>query len=268
MPQIWQNSYLEKYIQTKHEMSFFKATNYPTIDTLNEEGRLQLIDLLAKWRFMVGVSVANEKEAAQELYFIQSFIFENYGNRLNLKQIEHALNLSLLEELEVDTRTFNVFSPMYVSKVLNAYLKEQINVFRELKARHEVDYSQIEQPKPDPTKMAEDMKEIIKSVYSKYEAEGVVYDAFSYLYNYFKKKGLLDLSKETVDEAVKYGDLMLKKDAEEKPRMFSAGMMSLNKDSIRKSHSRAYVVQKLFEKTKLDDLILCVQASDFDGNIG
>lgn len=268
MPQIWQNSYLEKYIQSKSEKSFFDAAAFPAIINGGEQAQLHLIDLLAKWRFMAGVTTVNEEEAAQELFIIQAFVTENYGDKLNLKQIEHAMNLSLTESLEVETRAFNVFSPAYVARILNAYIREQINVFKNLKARHEVDYSLIEQPKPDPNKMAEEMKEIIKSVYQRFQSEGVVYDAFSYLYNYFKKKGLLDLSKDAVDAAVKYGDMMMLKTAENEKGWFGSGMLPVNRDGLRKSYSRAFVVQKLFEKINLDDLLLYVKSSDFDGHNG
>jgi len=78
-----------------------------------------LIDALGKWRFSIGIS---HELSEAELKINIEHIFKNYG-MLNLHDIESAKDMMITDDLNVDNRHFQEFSPMYISKALNAYKK-------------------------------------------------------------------------------------------------------------------------------------------------
>jgi hypothetical protein len=70
---------------------------------------VNLIDILAEWRWMAGVSTnGSEDDMAQELVMIAKFISENYP-LLKHDEFKLAVNMSLTNRLDVDVRTFNSF---------------------------------------------------------------------------------------------------------------------------------------------------------------
>lgn len=262
---------MSKYVQTQTEWSFVNVSLYPKIAELGKAGEIKLIDILAKWRYMAGITMSNqsEEEAAHELLIIKDFVVKNYCDKLNLEEIQNAIDFSLTEKLDVDIRSFNVFSPMYVSRILNAYIKEKNNVFYSLHTRYEADNSVYAiSSKPSPEQMAADMVEIITKSYQSFKDKATIFDGFGLIYNYFKRKNKLNLSKEMIAEAVKYGEKMA---AEEKQSKGFFDVKRLTQDSfeeLKKSYSRNYVLQKLYERFDLEYLTSDIKPSDFDGNNG
>lgn len=266
MPQTSQKHFLAKYAETKDEKELIDASD--DILLMYRETK-DLIDTIAMWKFMVGSNnmSQSDQQTAVELAALANFIKETYGDRLNLKQVNHAIKLSMKEELEIDVRNFNQFTPLYISRILNSYIEHYIDSLNILKQRFDRDFTQIEQPKPTPEKIKEDFIDILKSTYETFKNKGEIYDAFNYLYNFFKSKGMLTLNQATVNDAMEYGK---RKSIEqsEKYRM-SNNLMNINaqnSDSIIKSYARSFCVQKLFSEMQLDEIISRIELEDFDGN--
>ena len=77
----------------------------------------------------------------EELKINVQFIKNSYG-KLTAKEIELAIDLSLQGYLGVDAQPYGNFSPLYISKILNAFVdkhNEQINALLQRKRQAEID---------------------------------------------------------------------------------------------------------------------------------
>lgn len=265
-PQIWQKNSLAKYAKSQYEFNVVDAHDDIPILNLKADA---LVDTLTKWKFMVGGNLINqsEAEAAFELATLASFVKENYGN-FTIKMITNAINLSIKEVLDVDARSFNQFTALYVGRVLNAYLRYDAQVMNSLKERFDNDIpDSLESPKPTPESEMEGFKDIVSSLYRNFSDNGNFIDPFSIVYNFFKKKRAFDLSGSIVEDALKYGQK--KYESEFMSNSFSNSMMkvfSQNKESLIKSFAREYVLRKFFTENDLETILSKINIEDFGTN--
>jgi hypothetical protein len=229
-----------------------------------------LIDILAKWRWMSGISTSNQDEdsLAKELLIIAQFISKNYES-MTIDEVSLCIDLSLTNKLDVDVRTFNTFSPMYVSRILNAYVvykRKQLEDIKERKFRHELEM----ESKAEKTKeqKAEDFKDFIRYIYDDYKQKGIVNDYFNTIYNFFKRTNRLVIANSEIIEEAK---IVAKKMASEKSikfkeeefastnRMFS----EKDKESWYRSFAKNYCVQKYFETNGIENMLENVLIDDF-----
>ena len=216
-----------------------------------------LIDVLAKWRWMSGINVANhhEDDVARELALLSQFVVKNYPN-ITTDEISLAIDLSLTNKLDVDVRTFNSFSPMYVSRILNAYLeyrKIKYDEIYERKVRAEAKKKIEEKPSPEQRMVA--MKDLILYFWEQYKSEGEVKDHFNALYDYFKRTNQLNLSKELIDEAMEHGKIKSKNYVAD---YFTnvLGKEKVNVEEFEKRFARNYCIQKMFSDCEDVDIIV------------
>ena len=208
-----------------------------------------LIDVLAKWRWMSGINVSNQHEddVARELALLSQFVVKNYPN-ITTDEISLAIDLSLTNKLDVDVRTFNSFSPMYVSRILNAYLeyrKIKYDEIYERKVRAEAKKKIEEKPSSEQRMVA--MKDLILYFWEQYKSDGEVKDHFNVLYDYFKRTNQLNLSKELIDEALEYGKMKSKNYVAD---YFTdiLGNEKVNGEDFDKRFARNYCIQKMFSE--------------------
>lgn len=239
------------------------AITSPPLGMNQAEYMVNLIDVLAEWRWMAGVSTnGNEDDMAQELAMISKFITENYPN-LKSEEFKLAINMSLTNRLDVDVRTFNVFSPMYVSRILNAYIEHKQRVYREIRIRQERDEERKElQKQPTQSEKWESMVDMVKYLYETYKAQGYVKDHFTILFDYLKRNNKLNLSKAQIDEAMQYAKERAKKhEPTTYEKLFSKD--DSDKVYIEKMYARNYCIQKLFDEIGVDGVIAKIELNDF-----
>jgi hypothetical protein len=247
------------FCQNKEELLIVKASEGKKPTDLNN-----YIDLLAKWRWMVGVSNINqdEDEIAKELILLSQFIFKNY-NGLTLDDISNAIDLSLTDKLDVDAKAYNTFSPMYVSRILNAYIQHQRKIMNEVFERKERHIGrEIMEQKPSPEVQMENMVELIRYFYDEYKSKGVINDYFNTIYLFFRRNKLLSIDKNIVDEALIYGN--------ERANNYVSDLMGsvlskekTNKENIVNRFARNYCIQKIFEQHGADYLISKIKITHF-----
>ena len=73
--------------------------------------------MVTKWRIMLGLS---KEMSEEELKINVQFIKSNY-QKFTLKDIDIAINWSLQGKLGVTVEPYGAFSPLYISRILNAY---------------------------------------------------------------------------------------------------------------------------------------------------
>ena len=250
------------FCQTNEEKNFAIAFSGNRIDS-DKETISSLIDCLAKWRFMTGVSSkSHEDEIATELIMIAKFISENYG-KLTIQEIELAFNLCLTHKLDIDPKPYNSFSPLYVSTVLNAYMEYRRPIYNDIyerKERKDLEYLEFSS-EPNPEQKANDMKEMIMYFYEKHLNQEEIDDVFGMVYGFLKRTNRMKMPKEEIDNALIYGgnkasDFILKtytRPKEKKP----------DYENVKKRFARNYCLKKFFEINDVNAVISSIQNTEF-----
>lgn len=94
------------------------------LDWTKDNHKQALVSVITEWAFMVGTKEANTRE---ENLINVKFIITNYGD-FTLDEVRNAMNWSLTSMLDVDASCYGRFAPMYISKILNSYVKKRSEV--------------------------------------------------------------------------------------------------------------------------------------------
>jgi len=230
-----------------------------------KDGIDNLIDTLAKWRWMSGINTYNQddNEVARELVLLSKFVIKNYP-QITIEEIDLAIDLSLTDKLDVDVRTFNSFSPMYVSRILNGYIEHRRKLYNDIYSRKvRVDEITEMEKKPTPKEQMDSTIDLIRHFYDKFKKDGFIDDVFNILYNYFRRTKKINPSKEVIDEAIKYGKIK----SEEHINSYFADVLIKerpNKKQMENRYARNYCVCKFFEKLNLEEFISKIEISEFE----
>ena len=205
----------------------------------------------------------NENDLAKELTLLASFVFENYQN-ITYEEISLAINLSLTNKLDCDVRTFNSFSPMYVSRILNAYQEYKRGLYNDLMRKKEtLDNKLLMEKKPTPKEKMDGVIDLIRYFYEGYKDKGIINDHFNTLYNFFRRTNKLNPSKEVVNEALEYAKIKVVEHNNEFGD-FVYGKEKPNKENLEKKYARNYCVQKLFDNINIDEFIKTIKIEEFE----
>jgi hypothetical protein len=104
--------------------------NYTTTEDLTK-----LIGMVTKWRIMLGLS---KEMSEEELKINVQFIKTNYP-KFTLKDIDIAINWSLQGKLGVTVEPYGAFSPLYISRILNAYGAKSEEMINEVLQRKKLE---------------------------------------------------------------------------------------------------------------------------------
>jgi len=235
------------FITTNNELQIVKAVELgQRIETLTD--KTSLLQCVSRWRLYIGLP---KEDVTQELTIITEFIFKSYGH-LTIQEVDLAVQLSVTRQLE-DCEFYGNFSPLYVGKVLSAYLYHRKLTMADAVRRKEVFDMEAKEKesKPTPEQECELTKDIIKDFYNQYKEIGEITDLFNICYNLFRKLNLIKPDKGMIDEAMKYGK-----------EMASKGTSRLNfkellkhTDNMTKVYARNYCVQKYFDKIEIEELL-------------
>lgn len=243
------------HARTNDEKTIIKAIEESEfIGNLRDTNKI--IDVVAKWRIYIGMP---KQDISEELSVIANFIGMTYKH-LTLKEIELAYHLSAIKVLD-DVEFYGYFSPMYVGKVIDAYLyyrKKQLADAIRRKEKHEWELADKKNI-PSPEKQAEDWKEMVESFYKKYQENGEIEDVFNLCYDYFRNKNkLLKISKEVLDEALVYGveKALARKKTVNPFLKFNLEVEQTNLEIEKQRWAKNYCVQKFFSTIKDINLLL------------
>jgi len=157
-----------------------------------------LIDLVGKWRFYIGIK---EELSQEELFMNVTFIRENF-NEFNLYDIKEAIDLSIKGDLNVDVEHYQNFSPLYISKILQAYKKHKGSVI--VTINQKISEEENKNKKISIEDRVALTRASIKSLYDEKDNPNF-YDYGNVTYEFIKKNNLYPISKKLVEQAMKYG---------------------------------------------------------------
>ncbi len=207
-----------------------------------------LLDSVAKWRAYIGLP---KDDVSVELALIVEYLQKNWG-KITIKEFELAWLMAINGKLE-DCEFFGNFSPMYVGKVLNSYLYYRKITLSELLNRKSNKEYEENLKKPTPEESAENMKDILRSMYKNFLEEKEIIDPFNLLYNFFRKHKWLRVTQADIDEAMKNASMRYYESKQK--TAFSGDVFSRSKEDSVKSIARNYLVEKFLEKNDIDMLI-------------
>ena len=209
-----------------------------------------VLKVVARWRLYIGIP---KNEIGEELAVITEFIHKNYGH-MTLQEIELAYNLSAMNKLD-SVEFYGSFSPMYVGKVISAYLHYRKVLLtdaireREKKMQEEMDIAN----RPTPEQQRDYTREILGSFYKEYKEKGDFNDLLSLTFKHLRKFGYLKPSKPEVAEAMKYAETTIDS-RDKKP---------IDRDFEIKLLGRKYVVKKYFDSISYDMLMDNIKTEHF-----
>lgn len=249
------------------------------IRDFDENDTKDLIDVISKWRYYTGCT---KDVTAQDFVVIAMFIGRNWDS-LTLDEINLIIDLSMMGKLDVDVNTYGNFSPLYVSRIIQAYLdykNDTIKAVLQRKNEHEQKVLVEQSTKPIPEESMDNMIYILKAEYAKFNQHSVVNDPFNIVYNFLKRTNRLRIDKELTNQALEYANRMAKTALIEQTiaesgqiREISAVMsddeyrltdkQKDNKDKLVKKYARNYCVQKYFGTINIDDIVKSITIKEF-----
>lgn len=91
------------------------------IEEFTNEDFKSLHKLLLKWGKFIGLKEAPDDE---QMFMLVVFVKDNF-TKMSLAEITNAFNLAIAGVLNINVEHYNSFSPIYISKIFNAYLEHK-----------------------------------------------------------------------------------------------------------------------------------------------
>jgi hypothetical protein len=240
------------FTRNETEKRFLSSLNDKTIEYYKtKEDYTRLIQVVTKWRIMLGLSKDMSEE---ELKINVQFIKNSYG-KLTTKEIELAMDLSLQGRLGVDPQPYGNFSPLYISKILNAFVEkhdEQINALLQRKRQSEIEMKRNEVDKRTPLEKAESLKRFITDWGKSVRDNDRYYGDFNHsVWNFLNNGGFIEPDDEMLNAAKIFADNEHRQMEEiEKKNVFMNAMRGFQKEQEVKKrkemYGRFYVMRAFF----------------------
>lgn len=127
-----------RFATSQDDNAILKAQLEPPIkayDYAKPESKKLIIAAFVEWAHLVGAKEAN---TADENIINAKFIIANFGD-MTITEIRQAAHWSVIGKLELDATCYGKLSPIYMAKILNAYLNlrdKKIGVMRVKLSEH------------------------------------------------------------------------------------------------------------------------------------
>lgn len=247
---------LAVYTKSDYERSIVNAQVDKTISYFKtKEDYSRLIQIVTKWRIMIGLS----KEMSEEELKINVQFIKNSYSALTLKEIDLAMNLSLQGKLEIDVEPYGNFSPLYISRILNAYIKkceEKINELLIRKRQAEMEFKSNYLEHKTYEEQVESVKKCILFYAESVRKNDKYMGDFNHtVWNFLNNQNLIDPTDEILMEAKQFADLEVKRDDEiNGMQKFLKTMRNANFDrNLKKQkemYGRFFVMRNFFRSLK------------------
>jgi len=166
------------------------------IEEFTNEDFKSLHKLLLKWGKFIGLKEAPDDE---QMFMLVVFVKDNF-TKMSLAEITNAFNLAIAGVLNINVEHYNSFSPIYISKIFNAYLEHKKEVMYKM---HKLEEEEAQKEKEKPLteeELEQKNKENAIMVFKQYQAEKTVPDYGYVIYDYLIGKKLINFNKEEKTE--------------------------------------------------------------------
>jgi len=216
----------------------------------SKEDKVELIKAITSWRLHLGI---REKMSDEELIINMTFLKDSYPN-ISLEDIRLAIRYSLNGTLGVSAEAFGAFSPLYISRILNAYIdyrKDQIVVLNQRKKYLEV--MNREEPEPSYQEKVITRKNTLKWYYERVsESDNYVADFQNQVWDFLNRKQLLLPDEIDWEDAEQKAEILTNRNVYS---TFAKVMANLRPDKkeeekkmLKELYGRYYIIKQFFEK--------------------
>lgn len=222
-----------------------------------KEDLLIMNSLIVRWANYVGL----ETPEGSQINMLANFIKEHFPS-LNAYDLKECINLIATQSLDTNAETFGKLSPLYVSKVLKSYQEYKNNVV--FKVRENIQkLKETEVVKMTDEERISNFTKLL--IIAKEENKlGLTYlDSGDSIYNFIKFNKLIDIKKNLIDEAMRYGNLLYIEQRKKKVietviknhNFKRVADMQFEKEDIIKKYAREFVVNRFLLNLNEKELI-------------
>lgn len=248
------NNLIGNWIVNTEEYNIASTLSEKKIGEFNREEMGSIVDLMANWRLMLGVT---NEVTQEELVFITQFIYDNY-KYLCLRDLEYAKNWAIMGKTDVGFVTQKTFSSYYVSRCINAYEQEKRKIINEIshrKDRYEAKKA-IETPTQiSPEERAKLFKDHLLTLYKSFNEEREYVDVGDMVYNWAKENNLLSLNPREVESAMLYANERLREYKISEKSVSTSLSIPTDDETRKKKYARIFVLNHMFGKYAISELI-------------
>lgn len=264
-----QNKLIGDWIRNDQELAIAKTYNDKKIGDYTTEDMKALVEVMAKWRLLLGVNNTDSTEV--ELVVICQFVYDNF-KRFTLEDIKLAMNWAISGKIDMQFVSTKSINANYVSKALNQYEDEKraiVQRIAEAKDSYERQISREQKMEVSPKEKADIFKETLLHAYNDYKQNGSFIDFQDFIYNWMKNNKILSPSQKDVLDAMTYGETKLREvkhlelQDKEKAKNLTKYFESQDDEFRKKKFARNYVISKFFDKVELGQLLGYIKLEQF-----
>lgn len=241
----------------KEEIQIYEASrNLPRLNTVNNvQDRAFVIIELTNWVQLIG---REEKVSADQLVICADFIIKNFGH-LNLIDIRNAYINIISGTIENNIEYHNEFTPVYIAKVLNAYMPYRRDIIH--KTKQSIKRIEDTKPTPKPPKEQSDKNFLIilDDAYKSVNINNTTYlDFGDLIYDFIVKNKLVLFDKKIKTKAKAYAKREIK--SEKKKSVVTSvilkrGFNKIDRENLELKKSKEFIVNhwlKYISKTNFE----------------
>lgn len=265
-----QNKLIGDWIRNDQELAIAKTYNEKKIGDYTTEDMKALVEVMAKWRLLLGVT--NTESTEVELVVICQFVYDNF-KRFTIEDIKLAMNWAISGKIDMQFVSTKSINANYVSKALNQYEDEKraiVQRIAEAKDSYERQKSRDQKIEVSPKEKAEIFKETLLHAYNDYKQNGSFIDFQDFIYNWMKKNRILNPSQKDVSDAMIYGETKLREvkqlelQDKDKAKNLTKYFESQDDEFRKKKFARNYIISKFFDKVELGQLLGYIKLEQFN----
>jgi hypothetical protein len=238
------------WIRNDLEKKIYLAPHGKTLANFKNSDMNELKNAIVQWIYYLGLT---DKVDDKDIITLTKFTQEVFPN-LTIEDIKLAINLSMKGSLDADIECYGNFSPLYISKILNAYLKfsnTKINEINWRKTSIEAQ-TQIEQEEPYENRV-KSRRRIINNYINRImqEPNKYVADFDSIIWGLMCRTKMIDPKNVDLVEAENWASQMAVQDSltteAKKYEKLGESQKQRELDIWKKLYGRFYVIRKVLQ---------------------
>lgn len=262
-----QNTLYGTWVKSPTELTVVQTFDGKRIREYNSEDMAYLVELMAKWRFLLG---ATSDPTPEELTVICQFIYDNF-DKLTYLDIHTAMNWAINGTLDMGFVMQKSLSTFYVAKAIRLYLAEKAEIVNKVARAKEI--AELEQKNKQgaeltPQQRANNFKDHLLTVWKDYKENGYggIYDIGGMVYDWLRRSRILTPSSAQIEEAMRFGnDKHIRERQEENLRNILSKSNDKNTDERTiKKYAREYLIGRFFDTVEINALLSKIHPSQFE----
>lgn len=260
-----QNTLIGDWIKSESDYAIALTYSEKKIGEYNKEDMRGLVDVIAKWRLLLGVT---SESSDVELVVITQFVYDNF-KWFTLADIKLAMNWTISGKVEVGYVTQKNISSYYVSRALNAYDEVKREIVQKLAADRDKYNRGLIEAEKNKKVTAEDkansFKDMVLTCYEAHTKGQKWYDFGDFIFNWLKAINKIDRNPNLIQQAVDYGQRMYNEYKKESNHFlkFAANDTDEDRDKLQKKFGRQFMVKIFFDTHDVKEIVSLINVEYF-----